>query len=162
MKRTGKPITAIVLGWLLATASHAVIESYDFETPEQEARYQRFIDELRCPKCQNQNLAGSDAPIAADLRRELHRLIVSGKSDAEITEFMVARYGDFILYRPRVKPETIALWVGPALMLLIGGIWVLMIARRARGEAAEAPAGEELDDAEAQRLQALLDDEDRP
>lgn len=153
-------IAAALLALLCCAPGLAVIESYDFDTPEQETRYQRFIDELRCPKCQNQNLAGSDAPIAADLRRELHRLITAGNSDAEITEFMVARYGDFILYRPRMKPETIALWAGPALMLLIGVAWLVVIARRARtGSSGDAPGT--LDDTESERLRALLKDEGR-
>lgn len=147
----------LVALWLAAPAALAVIESYEFATAEQEARYQRYIDELRCPKCQNQNLAGSDAPIAADLRRELHRLITAGKTDAEIDDFMVARYGDFILYRPRVKLETLALWLGPGVMLLIGVVWVLLIARKSR--AASDHASAELDADEARRLRALLEKE---
>ena len=81
-----------------------------------------LIDELRCPKCQNQNLSGSDADIAADLRRELHRLLLAGKTDREIITFMVDRYGDFILYRPRLQMNTSLLWFAPVILLLSGGI----------------------------------------
>ncbi len=79
-----------------------------------DVRYQKFIEELRCPKCQNQNLAGSNSPISEDLRREIYRLIDDGKSDTEIVQFMLDRYGDFILYRPRLTSETAILWAAPA------------------------------------------------
>ena len=77
----------------------SVIETYQFEDEQLRERYQRFTHELRCPKCQNQNLSGSNSPIAKDLRRELYRLLLEGQSDQQITEFMVARYGEFVLYR---------------------------------------------------------------
>ncbi len=155
-----RPLLILLL--FMTGPTQAVIESYTFDNAQQEQRYQRFIAELRCPKCQNQNLAGSDAPIAADLRHELHRLLMEGKTDAEITEFMVARYGDFILYRPRVKPETIALWAGPALMLLIGGLWVWRISRRSRAAAqtpdSVAAAAGALNESDRDRLRNMLDD----
>lgn len=103
-------------------------EVYAFETDEQRERFQRFTHELRCPKCQSQTLAGSDAMISQDLKRELHRLIAEGKSDDEVVEFMVSRYGDFVLYRPPFQANTYLLWFGPALLLLVGlGVfgWVL-------------------------------------
>lgn len=119
---------------MLAAPAVAVIETWDFPDPADEARYQAFIDELRCPKCQNQNLSGSDAPIAKDLRRELALQIQDGRSDQEILQYMLERYGDFILYRPRFTQQTLALWFGPLALLLVGGgVWWAQLARRRRG-----------------------------
>ncbi|BCO25175.1 cytochrome c-type biogenesis protein CcmH [Rhodoferax lithotrophicus] len=95
------------------------------EDPVVEQRLITIAEELRCLVCQNESLAGSRADLANDLRREVRTLIKSGKSDAEIKEFLVSRYGDFVLYRPPVKPTTWLLWFGP-LLLLIGAIWVLL------------------------------------
>lgn len=139
---------------LFALSAGSVIETYEFENEQQRQRYHRFVEELRCPKCQNQNLAGSDAPIAADLREQLHRLIVTGHSDAEIRQFMVERYGDFILYRPRFTAETLLLWLSPALLLLVGGaIWWFQLRRRGQGDALDAPA---LSEEEQRRVDRLL------
>lgn len=123
----------IVFVSLLVTAQpvYAVIETYEFETELQRQRYYDFIEELRCPKCQNQNLAGSNSPISADLRRELHRLLLEGKSDMEITAYMVSRYGEFVLYRPPLNKHTLALWIVPAgLLFLSAGAVVLLLRRR--------------------------------
>lgn len=108
------------------------VDLFEFETAEQEARYQALIAELRCPKCLNTNLAGSDAPIAADLRRAVHRLITEeDMSDDEILAFLQARYGDFVLYDPPFRPGTWVLWLAPAGFLLVGGcvLW-RMLGRR--------------------------------
>lgn len=113
---------------LISLFAAAAEEVYEFQTEEQRERFQRFTYELRCPKCQSQNLAGSDSMISQDLKRELHRLIVEGKSDQEIIDFMVARYGDFVLYKPKFQANTYLLWLGPAALILIGlGVfgWVL-------------------------------------
>lgn len=120
---------AVAVGVLLfSSQSMAVVDLYEFDEEQQRLRYLSFIDELRCPKCQNQNLSGSNSPIASDLRREVHRLIVSGHSDDEIIEFMVARYGEYVLYRPRVKGATYILWLAPVGLLVLGAgvlFWVL-------------------------------------
>jgi len=84
-----------------------------------EADYNQLIKELRCLVCQNQNLAESNADLAQDLRRETYEMLKAGKSQQQVIEFMVARYGDFVLYRPRFKPSTYLLWLGPFLMLLL-------------------------------------------
>ena len=94
-----------LLGLLIAVPASAVIESYDFENESLRERFQVLAAELRCPKCQNQNIADSNAPIAADLRKQLHIQLHEGRSDQEIVDFMVARYGDFVLYRPPMKPN---------------------------------------------------------
>ena len=95
----------LLLLCLFSSLSMAVVETYDFDNEVDRNRYHQFVDELRCPKCQNQNLAGSNAPIAKDLRRELHRLLQDGQTDTQIVDFMVDRYGDFVLYRPRLMPR---------------------------------------------------------
>lgn len=104
---------------LLSVPASAAIDAYSFDSDQQRDRYHALIDELRCPQCLNTNLAGSDAMIAQDLRREVHRLVLEGKTDAEILDFMYTRYGDFILYEPRVNSRTFALWFGPVLLLLL-------------------------------------------
>jgi len=122
-----------VLIWMLlvwVNSSHAVVETYEFENAEQEARYHHFTEVLRCPKCQNQNLEGSDSAIAADLRRELANQIRAGKADDEIVDFMVARFGDFVLYDPPFKANTWLLWLAPAGLLLAGLLAVMWLVRR--------------------------------
>lgn len=130
--------------WLLAAVlmvpSAFAIDPIAFEQPEQERRFQQLTEELRCMVCQNQNLADSDAPLAQDLRREVAGMVRAGQSDAEIKQFLVARYGDFVLYRPPFKPITWALWIGPAIMLLIAFVLARGMWRRAPEPAGDAAA----------------------
>ena len=100
-----------------------------FESTEREARYNDLTLELRCLVCQNQNLADSDAPLAQQLRGEIFDMLQQGKSDQEITGFMVDRYGDFVLYRPPLQGNTLALWVMPIVILLIGALGVFFTVR---------------------------------
>ncbi len=102
--------------------SSPVQEPMVFDTAEQESRFKQLTLELRCTVCQNQNLADSDAQLAHDLRAEVHKMLMAGKSDDEIKQFMVQRYGDFVLYKPPVQTNTYLLWVAPALLLLIGAL----------------------------------------
>ena len=104
--------------------AHAVLEPLKFESSNQESRYKALIAELRCLVCQNQNLADSNSELAGDLRLLTHNMILSGSSDTEIIQFMVSRYGDFVLYRPPFKPSTALLWFAP-LIFLAGGCFVL-------------------------------------
>ena len=106
------------------------VDTYEFNDEVTKIRVQALSKELRCPKCQNQNLADSNSPIAADLRRELYELLQQGKADSEIVDFMVDRYGEFVLYRPRVSELTYVLWFGPAVLILLGIIVVIVIVRR--------------------------------
>ncbi|MFT5757469.1 MAG: cytochrome c-type biogenesis protein CcmH [Alteromonadaceae bacterium] len=106
------------------------VDTYEFNDEVTKIRFNALTKELRCPKCQNQNLADSNSPIAADLRREVYELLQQGKADIEIVDFMVKRYGDFVLYRPRVNSLTYILWFAPGLLLLIGVIVVVVILRR--------------------------------
>ena len=122
-----KVLIAWVFFFLYSGNALASIDVYEFENDLNRERYQHFLEELRCPKCKNNNLAGTNSKIAVDLRRQLHLMIEEGQSDQEIIDFMVLRYGDFVLYRPRVQPKTLALWAGPLVflavgMLVIGGI----------------------------------------
>ena len=115
-----------MLAWVpLPVLPASTVEVHSFDDPVLEARYYGLIDELRCPKCQNTNLAGSDAPIAHDLRATVYRLLTEeGQSDAQIRRYLVDRYGDFVLYDPPFNPYTAVLWLLPVLALGIGGLLV--------------------------------------
>ncbi len=124
---------SLALALLLVGVSHAAstVETFNFPSDELRVRYQGLIDEIRCPKCQNTNLSGSDAPIAKDLRGTVYRLVVTeGKSDDEVREFLVARYGDFVLYDPPFRPGTWLLWLAPVIAALLAGWVVLRLVRR--------------------------------
>ena len=101
-----------------------------FTDIDQERRFRDLTSELRCLVCQNQTLSDSDAPLAQDLRREIFDMMIAGRNDSEIKEFMVTRYGDFVLYRPPVQSNTIVLWAMPFLLLLIGGVVVVRAVRK--------------------------------
>lgn len=119
-------LASLFIACLLSVASYAAIDVYDFDSVQQEAQYRGLIEELRCPKCQNQNLAGSDAPIAQDLKQKTYDMVKDGRSDGEIRAYMQERYGDFISYKPPVRPSTWILWFFPPLLLvflLIGWFW---------------------------------------
>ncbi len=135
--------------------AYAVIETYEFDSELEAERYHQFIEELRCPKCQNQNLSGSNSPIAEDLRRELYRMLQDGKSDQQIVDFMVERYGDFILYRPRFNPETALLWLSPIIFLLLGLFVMFSVYRRQRSTAA-VDQETSLEVAEQEKLEQIL------
>jgi cytochrome c-type biogenesis protein CcmH len=124
---------------LFALTAAAIDTEQDLPTPELQQRYERLINELRCLVCQNNSIADSNAGLAADLRREVHSLLLAGKSDAEILKFMTDRYGDFVLYRPPFVPRTWLLWLAPALLLVLGAFIAYRIVRsRARLAAADA------------------------
>lgn len=111
---------------------HAAIETYQFDSPEQEARFRQLGYELRCPKCQNQAIGDSDAEISGDLRAEVYRMLKDGATDDEIKEFMVARYGRYVLYNPPLDKHTLILWFGPAVLLILGGIFVGLRIRQSK------------------------------
>jgi len=123
-------ILTMVFSFSTNQVSASPVDTYEFQDEVTKIRFQALSKELRCPKCQNQNLAGSNSPIAADLRRELYELLQQGKADIEIVNFMVDRYGEFVLYRPRVSQLTYVLWFGPAVLILFGIIIVIVIVRR--------------------------------
>lgn len=144
----------VLFFFCFARGSFAAIEELEFGSPEEEARYHHLIDVMRCPMCLNANLAGSDAPIAADLRAEIYKQIEEGRSDDEIIAFMRARYGDFIMYRPPLNIGTALLWFGPAVLLVLGFFVLRRLLKSARANNAQASLSIE----ELQKLNSLLDD----
>ena len=128
----------ILLTPLQALAS---IEAYEFESEESKQRYQSLIAELRCPKCQNQNLADSNAEIAKDLKARVYKLINQGKTNTEIVDYLIERYGDFVTYRPPLKPATWLLWFGPFILFFLVGLFLVWRTYRVNKE----PAGQSSD-----------------
>lgn len=146
---------AAVLGLGMSATAQAAIDAYQFRDEAERARYSELTRELRCPKCQNQDIADSNAPIAADLRKEIYRMLGEGRSNQQIIDFMVDRYGEFVRYKPELTSRTWLLWFGPA-VLLIGGLVVIgVIVGRRRGERREQV--DALSDEERQRLAQLLE-----
>jgi len=130
MKKLLTVLTVILIlgsGPLQATAT---LESFKFADDAAEQHFKDLISELRCLVCQNQSLADSDAELAHDLRAEVYEMVQDGKSDQEIIDFLVARYGDFVLYNPPLKPSTYLLWFGPFALMLLAGVLLLRAVRR--------------------------------
>ena len=122
----------------IGSASAGPVETFKFKDEATKLRFQILSKELRCPKCQNQNLADSNAKIAVDLRKNLYNLLQEGKTDQEIIDFMVYRYGDFVLYRPQLKKQTYILWFGPIVVILGFALSVIFVLRkRSKGKANE-------------------------
>jgi cytochrome c-type biogenesis protein CcmH len=133
MKTVALSLMVVVLS--LVQSAFAFDSELAFEDPAMQERYENMTKLLRCPMCQNQAIADSPVGVAADLRRELREQMAAGRTDAEIMEFMTARYGDFILYNPPVNPKTWLLWAAPGLLLLIGlASAAVIIVRRSKGE----------------------------
>jgi cytochrome c-type biogenesis protein CcmH len=122
------------------------------DDPVSEARLKHLAVELRCLVCQNQTLADSNAPLAEDLRREVREMIAKNMSDQEIIEFLTARYGDFVLYRPPLKASTTLLWVGPFLLVIVGATALIITLRRRAGKVVDVPVTED----EHRRVEQLL------
>ena len=119
---------AALLAWGCARAF--TLEEFQFQSPAQEHEFRELIGKLRCLVCQNESLAASQADLAQDLREEVYHMMQDGKSQDEIIEFLVARYGDFVLYQPPVKPSTYILWFGPFVLIGIGGFFLLRALQR--------------------------------
>ena len=145
-------MSAVICGqFWLAPVALAVIETYEFSSPDLEVRYHQLSQELRCPKCQNQNIADSNAPIARDLRVVLYEQLEQGATDDEILAYMVARYGEFVRYRPGVDRNTVLLWAAPGLLLILGATGLLFHFRQ-RPEATAS----ELTEAEQAEIARML------
>ncbi|MCW8903914.1 cytochrome c-type biogenesis protein [Sedimenticola sp.] len=135
--------------------SQAAIEATQFDDPEKEARYKQLVAELRCLVCQNQNLADSNAELAQDMRRKTYELVQSGASSDDVVDYMVKRYGEFVLYRPPFEPLTLLLWLGP-FVILAGGVAILFIFIRGKGKQTD----NQISDNDLQRAKILLGEED--
>ena len=138
---------------LVISRSYAGVEVHNFDDAEKAADYKVLIEELRCLVCQNQNLADSNAELALDLRQQVFEMINSGKSKAEIVDYMVNRYGDFVLYRPPLKNSTLLLWFGPFAILLLGFIILIIFVR---GQAKKKT--DEINTSEQQHIRDILDE----
>ncbi|MDB2586032.1 cytochrome c-type biogenesis protein CcmH [Luminiphilus sp.] len=139
---------------LCSAVAWGVIETYEFSSPALEARYKALSQELRCPKCQNQNIADSNAPISRDLRAIVHEKLETGATDREIIDFLVDRYGEFVRYRPGLDRNTLWLWSAPLILLLMAMAVVLLQIRRDR-----ASAMSPVQEARAEALRQKFQDE---
>jgi cytochrome c-type biogenesis protein CcmH len=165
--RRNRILASFLLGWAtlsltgLASAQSGPTappsEPMVFATEEQEASYQKLVRELRCTVCQNQNLIESNAPLAADLRRQISVMIKDGAQTDEVVEYMVARYGDFVLFRPPKNATTYLLWYGPGALMVIALTLLGWILWRRRSQVTTAPLSRE----EQERLRRLLDDDNK-
>ena len=133
---------------LFSFQSFAVVEGYKypFENIEDTQRFVHLNETLRCPKCQNQNLADSNSPVASDMREKIYELMQQGQSNDEITQYMVDRFGPFVRYKPMFNPENFLLWFGPGLMLLFG-IMLLVAIRRQQNKKSIAPLSQDEENA---------------
>ena len=150
-----KLLCGLLLGLSLSGVALAAIDTYEFKDEGERQRFRQLTEELRCPKCQNQNIADSNAPIATDLRREIYRMLDDGRSDKEIVDFLVMRYGDFVMYKPPLDSRTWLLWYGPFGLLGLGAVVLCVLVLRRR-KVERAPAQAALSAAERERLDALL------
>ncbi len=145
----------IIFAWLLSMAVSAGVEFREFKDSEQEQAYNSLIAELRCLVCQNQNIAESNADLAKDLRRQVYEMLHQGKNRQEIADFMIERYGDFVMYRPQFHSKTLVLWLAPLAFLLAGLLAVAYIIKNKRKQ----PVADTLDEKKKAEIHALLDDE---
>jgi len=134
------------------TQTNAAETVLDFDTDQQAALYLQLTKDHRCLKCQNQNLAGSSAGIAQDLKREIYQRVMSGESGSDISDYLVARYGDFVLYKPPFKTSTYALWIGPFLLLFVALIYAVRLSRQSHKQ------NNQPDDEALARARELLDE----
>lgn len=151
---------ALMMRWLLCVLllvpalGQAAVEIREFDDPVTEQRYQDLTATLRCPKCENQAIDDSDSPIAGDMRDRVYVLLQDGRSDKEILDFMVNRFGDYVLYNPRLEGRTLLLWGLPAALVLLGALVVILMVRARRRTASRRLSAEE-----RARLDALINRE---
>lgn len=144
-------LVVLLFSLLLSISAQAAIDVYKFDDPKKEKIYLELTDELRCLVCQNQNIAGSNAELAVDMRRKTYEMVSAGQSKQQVADYMADRYGDFVLYKPPFKASTAVLWIGPFIILAVS-IWLMLRVIRNRREEHETASvsGEQL--AEAARL----------
>lgn len=143
-------IVSVVLSFALPALA-VQIEFHTFENPQRERLYLDLIAELRCVKCQNQNLAESNAELARDMREKTYAMITDGKSRDDVVNYMTARYGDFVLYKPPFKSKTLLLWIGPPIFLFLSLFFLLRIVRNQSNQKTE-----QLSDAERESVRSML------
>ncbi|QYJ79054.1 heme lyase NrfEFG subunit NrfF [Shewanella acanthi] len=154
MSKLVKIIAGLVLLCSMVTAAMATpVDTYEFKSVENQKRGLALANELRCPQCQNQNLIDSNSPVARDLRLEVFKMVDEGKNDDEIIEFMTSRYGEFVLYKPKMESKTYILWLGPVALLLFGLLIGFVFVRKQRINGNSAA---ELSAEDQQALDALL------
>ncbi|MDD2222978.1 MAG: cytochrome c-type biogenesis protein CcmH [Pseudomonas sp.] len=149
-------IYALGLTIACLSSAQASIDTYEFSTQAERDRYRVLVEELRCPKCQNQNIADSDAPIAMDMRDEIFKKLEEGESNEQIVGYLVDRYGDFVRYKPPVNNRTLILWYGPAAFLVFGFLMVAVIVIRRRRSVRAELAEQQLSSEEKTRLSDIL------
>ena len=145
-------VVTAVLFLVMTTTSIATIDVYEFENAQQEEDFSVLVQELRCPKCQNQNIADSNAGLAKDIKDRAYKLLRDGKSKDYITDYMVDRYGDFITYRPPVTKNTWVLWFGPLILLIV--VVLVLVLRKSADPKPQGSA--HITDEQKQRVDALL------
>lgn len=150
-----KRLLSGVMALLLSGSALGAIDTWQFKNEAQEQAFREVTSQLRCPKCQNNSIADSNAMIAADMRLKVYELQQQGQSKEQIVAYMVARYGNFVSYSPPVTPSTLVLWAGPALFALLGGAVIILRSRQRKTRS-------ELDEDEQQRLNALLKSDRKP
>lgn len=148
-----KQLFIMLAGLLFSLSALAAIETWQFDSAAQDQQYRELTASLRCPKCQNNSIADSNAMIAADMRQKVYQLLKQGQNKDQITQYMVDRYGNFVTYQPPVMPSTLILWAGPLLFILAGALVIFLRSRRPSG------ADGRLDADQQQRLNALLNDD---
>jgi len=150
----------VLMTLMLSFSVAAVIDVYDFESEEQEALFRTLTAELRCPKCQNNNLADSNASLAKDMRTKTYHMVIEGKTEDEIVTYWIDRFGNFVLYKPPVTLGTAILWVGPGLFVILGGIIIVRNSRR-KVRVETDDSDDELTGAEKDRLAKILKDSEK-
>lgn len=159
MKKLWKKYPALLLlGY--SVASFGAIDALNFSSPQQEQDYHQLTEQLRCPQCQNNNIADSNATIAVDMRAKVFELLNEGKSKQQIVDYMVERYGNFVTYDPPFTTSTLLLWLGPFGLIIIGLLWILRRQPKTGGQKSESFStsanNQQLSDEEQQRLNQLL------
>lgn len=150
----------ILMSVLLSFSVAAAIDVYTFKSDEQEALFKTLTTELRCPKCQNNNLADSNASLAKDMRQKTYTLVQQGKTEDEIVDYWVDRFGNFVIYKPPVTIATSILWIGPGLFVFLG-IFIIVRNSRRRADTSSDVEDDELTDADKDRLANILKDSEK-
>ncbi|MCG7499119.1 cytochrome c-type biogenesis protein CcmH [Vibrio sp. Of7-15] len=148
--------TLLLSAFLVILPAYAAIDVYEFDTPEQEQQFKELGNTIRCPKCQNNTIADSNAELAQDLRQKVYEMTKEGKSEGEIIDYMIARYGNFVTYDPPMTPATLILWLGPLSVVVFGFTFIFLRSRKSKAQLKDQ---EDWDAEHEARLKALLDEE---